>query len=180
LWRTIATAIHVLLDGYTRQEHTFFRRLMMPDYQELKISVTANQDAELRNVIGALVQELDDDYILVHLADDELGVLHASHLAWLPYGKTLADLEQHFLPTHKLDGAGLTDDEIGDAVDTHSDKVVLLYDGDEFQQLIAAPPVLGPDSIGSCTLVYCQNCGRRVSLCGNRKICPVCSQYAVL
>jgi hypothetical protein len=151
----------------------------MPDYEELTVSVIANQDAELREVIGALVQELDEQYVLVERGNGELGVLCASHLAWLPYGKSLADLEQYFLPTYKLDGAGLTDDEIGDEVDAHSDEVVLLYHGDEFQRLIAAPSELGPGGRGPCTQVTCQNCGRKVTLCGNRKRCPKCGENAV-
>jgi len=148
-------------------------------YKPLTVSVTANQDTELCEVIGALVQELDDLYILIEREDGKLAVLRVSHLAWLPYGKTLADLEQYFLPTHELDSAGLTDGEIGDVVDAHPDEVVLLYHGDEFLELVVAPPPLGPGGGGNCRKVECQNCKRKVTLCGNRKRCPRCGKNAV-
>lgn len=150
----------------------------MPEYQELTVSVIANQDSELREVVGALVQELDDQYVLVERGNGELNVLRASHLAWLAYGKTLADLEQYFLPAHRLDGTGLTDPEIRDEVVNAAPKVVLLYRDGQFQRLLAAPADLGPGG-GDCTTVTCGNCGRRVTLCGNRRICPKCGQYAV-
>jgi hypothetical protein len=151
----------------------------MPEYKELTVSLVVNQDAELRTVIGALVQQLEDRYILVEQDDGDLGVLNVADLAWLPYGKALADLDQYFLPTYKVNRALHTDDEIRDAADAHSDEVGLLYHGDEFEMLIGVPPDLGGGSAGRCQRVRCQNCQFVVVLCGNRRICPICGKHAV-
>ncbi len=149
-------------------------------YEELTVSVTANQDDELRTVIGLLVQDLDDQYVLVEREDGKLGVLNASDLAWLSYSEGLEDLERYFLPAYQLDGAGLTEDEIDEQVCAHADGVVLLYDGDEFQKLIIAPPLLLDDGVDrSCRRVKCKNCKREVVLCDNRRKCPLCNQNAI-
>ena len=152
----------------------------MPEYEELAISLVVNQDAELRTVIGALVQRLEDQYVLVERDDGEMAVLNAADLAWLPYGKALADLDQYFLPTYAVNRAEHTADEITDAVDAHSGEVGLLYDGDTLETLIAPPPDLGSGGgAGACQRVTCQNCQNQVVLCGNRRICPVCGNPAV-
>ncbi len=144
----------------------------------LTISVIANQDTELRHVIASLVQNLENQYILVERGEDELGVLHVAELAWLPYTKTLADLEKYFLPTYKLDATGLTTPEINDQIDAHSDKFILLYENGEFQSLIAGPDILGR-SARSCILVRCKTCTRNVVLCYGVKRCPICQGDAV-
>lgn len=152
----------------------------MPEYEELAFSLVVNQDTELRTVIGALVQQLADQYVLVECDDGEMAVLNAADLAWLPYGKTLADLDQYFLPTYTVDRAMHTADEIADAVDAHSGELGLLYDGDKLETLIAPPPGLDSGGgAGGCRRVRCQNCQKLVVLCGNRRICPVCGSPAV-
>jgi hypothetical protein len=151
----------------------------MPDYETLTVSFTANQDSELRDVIGWLVQELEDRYVLIEREDGKLSVLLAADLAWLPYGKTLTDLEEYFLPTYELDAQQLTDGEIADAVDGHPEEVGLLYHGDEFRHLIGPPGTLGGPHHGNVRWVNCESCRRRVRLVRNSRICPKCGGLAV-
>lgn len=147
-------------------------------------ALVANQDAELRSVIGALVEQLDSQYLVVEGDDGELNVLRASHLAWLPYGKALSDLAPYFLPACKLelvkgDGTEWTAEEIDDFAAEHRDEVVMLFRGGQFEQLLVYPPDLGPGGASQGKLVKCRNCYRRVRLLDNRRRCPVCHKPAI-
>jgi hypothetical protein len=147
----------------------------MPDWKDLDVAFRANQDTELRLAVGRLMEDLEAKYILVERSNGQWAVLCIADLAWLPFCKTLADLERYFVPSFVLNADGQTDDWIASQVAKQRGKIALVYRNDNLEKVIMAPPEHGPgDGNTGAKKVRCLHCGRVIAMWPGQKLCPRC------